>query len=103
MVRSCSLAVIERLRLRRLEWGDSGHEAALAREFGCFDLIVGADVVYVEEALPRLLASSAALLRRDPAVRHHMCHSQESLVMCAPWRHSRLDSLHLLLANTSGI
>ena len=64
----CSVAVIERLRLRRLAWGDAAHQAALQREFGCFDLVVGADVVYVEEALPLLLASIAALLRRDASV-----------------------------------
>jgi len=65
----CSLAVIERLRLRRLTWGDKRHQAAMLKEFGCFDLIVGADVVYVEEAVPLLLASIAALLKREPLVR----------------------------------
>ena len=41
----------------------------MLKEFGCFDLIVGADVVYVEEGVPLLLASIAALLKREPLVR----------------------------------
>ena len=77
----CSLAVIERLRLRRLEWGNARHEAALVKEFGCFDVIVGADVVYVEEALPLLLASTAALLKEASWVRFHMCTSLEKQPM----------------------
>ena len=64
----CSVAVIERLRLRRLAWGDAGHLAALLKEFGCFDVIVGADVVYVEEALPLLLGSITTLLSKDSSV-----------------------------------
>ena len=58
--------------MRRLEWGNARHEAALLKEFAGFDLVVGADVVYVKEALPPLLASSAALLRREPWVRSHI-------------------------------
>ena len=68
----CSVAVIERLRLRRLEWGNARQEAVLLKEFGRFDLIVGADVVYVEEALPLLLASIAALLTEASWVRFHL-------------------------------
>ena len=64
----CSVVVIERLRLRRLAWGDAGHLAALLKEFGCFNVIVGADVVYVEEALPLLLGSITTLLSQDPSV-----------------------------------
>lgn len=62
------MVVIERLRLRRLAWGDAGHLAALLKEFGCFNVIVGADVVYVEEALPLLLGSITTLLSQDPSV-----------------------------------
>ena len=61
---TCSLAVIERLRVRRLAWGDAGHQASLQKEFGHFDLILGADVVYVDKAVPLLMASLAALLRQ---------------------------------------
>ena len=64
----CSVAVIERLRLRRLAWGDAGRLAALLKELGCFDVIVGADVVYVEEALPLLLGSITTLLSKDSSV-----------------------------------
>ncbi len=66
----CSGAVIERLRLRRLAWGNAGHLATLLKEFGCFDVIVGADVVYMEEALPLLLGSISNLLSQDPSVSH---------------------------------
>ena len=65
---TCSLAVIERLRVRRLAWGDAGHQASLQKEFGHFDLILGADVVYVDEAVPLLMASLAALLRQSAQV-----------------------------------
>ena len=65
---TCSLAVIERLRVRRLVWGDAGHQASLQKEFGHFDLILGADVVYVDEAVPLLMASLAALLRQSAQV-----------------------------------
>ena len=65
---TCSLAVIERLRVRRLAWGDIGHQASLQQEFGRFDLILGADVVYVNETVPLLMASLAALLRQGAQV-----------------------------------
>ena len=48
--------------MRRLAWGNAGHQASLQKEFGRFDLILGADVVYVEGAVPLLMASLAALL-----------------------------------------
>ena len=64
-----SLTVIERLRLRRLAWGDTGHQASLQQEFAPFDLILGADVVYVDEVVPLLMASLAALLRRAVQVK----------------------------------
>ena len=55
--------------MRRLVWGDTGHQASLQQEFGHFDLVLGADVVYVDEAVPLLMASLAALLRRGVQVK----------------------------------
>ena len=66
---NCSSAVVERLRVRRLAWGDAGHQASLQKEFGHFGLILGADVVYVDEAVPLLMASLAGLLRQDTQVK----------------------------------
>ncbi len=67
--------------MRRHEWGNARHEAELLKEFGCFDLIVGADVVYVEEALPLLLASVAALLRETSRVRSYICTSPQGAAL----------------------
>lgn len=85
--RSC--VIIERARLRRLAWADAPAAAALAAEplrspaaknmawwrgppppappTG-FDLVLGADVVYVEEAVPALFATATALLSSSPQV-----------------------------------
>ena len=63
-----SLVVVERLRLRRLRWGHTGDCAALLDNLGRFDVILGADVVYVESAIPQLFASAAHLLRQGTEV-----------------------------------
>ncbi len=61
----CSLVVVERLRLRQLRWGDAMHVNAVLQKSGHVDIAVGADVVYVEEAVPALFDSIARLL--DPS------------------------------------
>ncbi len=61
----CSLVVVERLRLRELQWGNTAHVNGLLSDVGPVDIVVGADVVYVEEAVPALFDSIAKLL--DPA------------------------------------
>lgn len=43
--------------------------AALRQEFGSFDTVVGADVVYMEEAVPALFDSIAQLLEHSSKVR----------------------------------
>jgi hypothetical protein len=75
-----SLAVIERLRLRRLCWGDNGHVCSLVNEFGGFDIILGADVVYVEESVPALFASIAQLLRPPSEVSPSLM----GTILCCP-------------------
>ncbi|CAL8468566.1 g8106 [Coccomyxa elongata] len=63
--RNASLVVVERLRLRELQWGNTAHVNGLLSDVGPVDIVVGADVVYVEEAVPALFDSIAKLL--DPA------------------------------------
>ena len=60
----CSLVVAERARLRHLPWGDPTAAAAVRAELAPagFDVVLGADVLYSEAAVPRLLASLACLL-----------------------------------------
>jgi hypothetical protein len=60
--------VVERLRLRQLRWGSAADCAALAQGLGQFDIVLGADVVYVESAVPQLFASIALLLQRSSQV-----------------------------------
>lgn len=64
----CSLGVVERLRLRRLRWGDAADAAALAERFGQFDIVLGADVVYVEQCVPQLFSTVSQLLAPSPQV-----------------------------------
>ena len=60
--------MVERLRLRRLRWGDAADTAAVAERFGRFDVVLGADVVYVEEAVPQLFSTVLQLLSPSPQV-----------------------------------
>ena len=60
--------MVERLRLRRLRWGDPADTAALTERFGRFDVVLGADVVYVEEAVPQLFSTVRQLLAPTPQV-----------------------------------
>ncbi|KAK9828449.1 hypothetical protein WJX72_000046 [[Myrmecia] bisecta] len=70
-----SLVVIERARLRRLAWGEAAEVAALQRDFpGGFDVVLGADVVYVEEAVPQLFAAITAMLAHHPQACVLLCH-----------------------------
>lgn len=62
----------------------------MLKEFGCFDLIVGADVVYVEEAVPLLLTSIAALLKREPLVRFVIPITEHAL-SDTPMQHRTLE------------
>ncbi|BDA43460.1 probable tRNA N(3)-methylcytidine methyltransferase METTL6 at N-terminal half [Coccomyxa sp. Obi] len=63
--RNASLVMVERLRLRELRWGDTARVNGVLSDIGPVDIVVGADVVYVEEAVPALFDSIAKLL--DPA------------------------------------
>ena len=85
--------VIERARLRSLAWADASAVKALAKEaLGArtsrsaawrqpgwpplcsaagFNLVFGADVVYVAEAVPALFAAAAALLSASQEARSH--------------------------------
>lgn len=91
LLRQCRRVFIERARLRRLAWGDAVAVRALAaealgahpsrsgawRQSGApplcstagFDLVVGADVVYVAEAVPALFAAAAVLLSASQEAR----------------------------------
>ena len=82
--------MIERARLRRLAWSDAAAVRELAadalrapprcaarswrtdsppeRALPGFDLALGADVVYVAEAVPALFAAAATLLSASPEV-----------------------------------
>ncbi|GAQ80542.1 hypothetical protein KFL_000560310 [Klebsormidium nitens] len=60
---------LSKLRAERLRWG---HSEDIARVRGLagphgYDVIIGADVVYVKEAVPLLFQTAAALLARDPS------------------------------------
>eukprot|EP00271_Cylindrocystis_brebissonii_P007832 TRINITY_DN21644_c0_g2_i1.p1 TRINITY_DN21644_c0_g2~~TRINITY_DN21644_c0_g2_i1.p1 ORF type:complete len:787 (+),score=119.58 TRINITY_DN21644_c0_g2_i1:73-2433(+) len=57
---------VERITSRQLVWGDKDVEADILRESGGrgFDVILGADVVYVKEAVPKLFATARNLLRQ---------------------------------------
>ena len=66
----CRLVIIERARCRCLCWGDTTQQSRLAAEFGNgFDMILGADVLYVPEAIGPLFAACAHLLASAPQVR----------------------------------
>lgn len=55
--------MIERARLAQLAWGDKQHLAALQKQYPeGFDIILGADVVYVEEFVPQLFKTARALM-----------------------------------------
>ena len=55
--------MVERVRLRELAWGSAEHLKNLCSEFGSnFDLVIGSDVVYVEEFVPPLFRTVKALL-----------------------------------------
>ena len=55
--------MIERARLAQLAWGDKQHLAALQKQYPeGFDIILGADVVYVEEFVPQLFRTARALM-----------------------------------------
>jgi hypothetical protein len=72
------LVVIERARVRQLAWGNSQHAAqVLSLSPGGFDLVIGADVVYVEEAMPALFQTIATLLADKPKVS----------LLCHVWHH----------------
>jgi hypothetical protein len=63
-----SLVVIERLRLRRLCWGDESNISVLLDQFNHFDIVLGSDVVYMEECIPLLFATIARVLKRSSQV-----------------------------------
>ena len=46
-----SLVVVERLRLRHLRWGNKGDCISLLQQLGQCDVVLGADVAYVESAV----------------------------------------------------
>lgn len=74
-----SKCFIERVRLRRLAWGDSAGLAAARRDApGGYDVVFGADVVYVAEAVPALFASISTLLAKSPSARALLCHITRS-------------------------
>ena len=91
LLHGCRRVVIERARLRRLAWADATAVEALAaealgahisRSAACrqpgaarlcssagFDLVLGADVVYMAEAVPALFAAAATLLSASQEAR----------------------------------
>lgn len=69
---------MERARTRGLCWGDTAQVAVLRKEFpDGFEVILGADVLYVAEAIGPLLATIRELLAASPGVRNtlldHSC------------------------------
>lgn len=54
---------MERVRVCQLAWGSNVHQAAIQDAVGLFDVILGADVVYTEEAISSLFTTIQALLR----------------------------------------
>lgn len=59
----CSKIFIERARLAVLAWGDEQHISDLQKQYsGGFDIILGADIVYVEEFVPHLFKTARALI-----------------------------------------
>ena len=61
--------MVERLRLRQLAWRSERDRADLAADIpGSFDVIVGADVVYNEGAVPDLFSCCKQLLKCTPQV-----------------------------------
>lgn len=75
-----SVFFAERLRLRRLTWGNAFHIAELLEEIpGGFDVIIGADVVYATKHLASLFTSAAALLRPVPEAFVLLCFAVRSI------------------------
>lgn len=71
MVRSCRKVIVERARTRLLCWGDTAQVGKLHREFpDGFEAILGADVLYVAEAIGPLFATIKELLAVSPEVRN---------------------------------
>ena len=59
----CSQIFVERARLALLAWGDKQDISELQQQYpGGFDIILGADVVYVEEFVPHLFRTARALI-----------------------------------------
>lgn len=64
-----SKVIVERARLREVAWGDARQVAAVLNDNpGGFDVLVGADVVYVQEFVAPLLDTARRMLRRSPQV-----------------------------------
>jgi predicted nicotinamide N-methyase len=72
--------VIERARLRELAWGDHRQmEAVLKDNPGGFDVVMGADVVYVQEFITPLFETARRMLKRSPRVRDSSSPARESV------------------------
>ncbi len=66
----CRYVVIERARVRQLVWGserDTMNVRTLRPEG--FDIVIGSDVAYVEEAMPALLRTVSSHLSYAPQVK----------------------------------
>ena len=68
---SChSKVIIERARLRELAWGDEPQISAVLRDKpDGFDVVMGADVVYVQEFIQPLFQTARRVLKLDYNVR----------------------------------
>ena len=84
----CRNVVMERARVCPLAWGNAEQQTAIAHCYGRFDTIVGADVVYVPEAMQSLFATCCALLTLEAHATLVFCHivrriSEESIIAMA--------------------
>ena len=70
---------MERARTRCLCWGDAAQIAILCKEFpGGFEVILGADVLYVAQAIGPLFTSIGALLAASPEVPKPLLNNAQS-------------------------
>lgn len=87
----CRRVIIERARVRRLVWG-AARDVAQVRALVCggYDVVLGVDVVYVEEALPALLRTAHDLLKEHPLVSSTspLVSSATSLTRVSPFKNS---------------
>lgn len=96
----CRRVVIERARIQQLIWGNERDTLRIRtlRPQG-FDIVVGSDVAYVEEAIPALLHAVSSQLSHEPQVKPHLPRPEGHAVTIVIWYHP--DHILLFRRSTS--